>query len=209
MLRYLLLALLISLPIITMSAQDTGNEEAELPQITIPISIYLLVDDIENPDPEVSTSRTEEELLTILANMNAIWSQTNIELSLTHVSYVEIPKTILEDIIVGNFTSFFASVNNNTILIPEVTLINGFYVKDIGGPNGITLSSQVYFVNDNPTVHDERVSSHEVGHMLGLHHNRLMSGQLMFSGTNGTILTEEEVVVARYFAQGFLDGVRR
>ena len=32
--------------------------------------------------------------------------------------------------------------------------------------------------------------------------------RLMFSGTNGMTLTADEIAVARYVAQGLLDGVR-
>ncbi len=61
---------------------------------------------------------------------------------------------------------------------------------------------------DEPTVHDERVSSHEVGHILGLHHALGDSDRLMFSGTNGTDLADEEITTSRYGATGILDGVR-
>ena len=57
-------------------------------------------------------------------------------------------------------------------------------------------------------MHDRRVSSHEVGHILGLHHVLTDSNRLLFSGTNGMALTDEEAAVARYVAQGILDGVR-
>ena len=61
---------------------------------------------------------------------------------------------------------------------------------------------------DAPSVHDERVTSHEIGHILALHHVLDDPGRLMFSGTNGTALSEEEVIVARYAADGLLKRVR-
>jgi predicted Zn-dependent protease len=57
-------------------------------------------------------------------------------------------------------------------------------------------------------VHHERVTSHEIGHILGLHHVLDNSDRLMYSGTNGMALSEEEITVARYAAQGLLDGLR-
>jgi hypothetical protein len=44
--------------------------------------------------------------------------------------------------------------------------------------------------------------------MLGLHHALDDEDRLLYSGTNGMTLTEEEIIVARYVAQGVLDGVR-
>ena len=49
-----------------------------------------------------------------------------------------------------------------------------------------------------PSVFDRRVSSHEVGHILGLRHTRADRGRLLYSGTNGMTLTPEEIVLARY-----------
>ena len=61
---------------------------------------------------------------------------------------------------------------------------------------------------DEPSVFYRRVNSHEVGHMLGLHHVLGDAGQLLFSGTNGMTLTEDEAMAARYFARGILQGLR-
>lgn len=190
-------------------AQDIDADAKTPATLTLSMSMFLLVDDIANPDPAVSTARTGDDLRVIHENMNEIWAQAHIELDLQHVEYLEVPTDILEDIMFGNFQSFFRAIGEGDILIENASQINGFYAKQIGGPNGIMLSSQVYFVNDTPTVNDERVSSHEVGHMLGLHHQLYDPEQLMYSGTNGTDLNEIEITVARYFAVGFVTGVRR
>jgi predicted Zn-dependent protease len=68
--------------------------------------------------------------------------------------------------------------------------------------------TRLFFVADNPSVDDERVSSHEIGHILGLHHALDDANRLMFSGTNGTDLTDQEITVARYSVSGVLDGRR-
>ena len=44
--------------------------------------------------------------------------------------------------------------------------------------------------------------------MMGLHHVLCDAGRLLFSGTNGMTLTEDEATVARYFARGILQGLR-
>ena len=54
-------------------------EATELPRevITLTISLFLLVDDNEEHDPQISTHRTEAELREILQGMNGIWSQAD------------------------------------------------------------------------------------------------------------------------------------
>ena len=49
-------------------------------------------------------------------------------------------------------------------------------------------------------VDDRRVSSHEVGHIFRLQHARAGGGRLLFSGTNGMTLAQEEITLARYVA---------
>ncbi len=70
------------------------------------------------------------------------------------------------------------------------------------------LGTRTFFVTDEPSVHDERVSNHEIGHILGLHHTTDDSGRLMFSGTNGMEFSEAEIATARYTAEGIIDGNR-
>ena len=59
-------------------------------------------------------------------------------------------------------------------------------------------------VIDEPSVFDHRVSSHEVGHILGLRHTQNDPARLLYSGTNGTNLTPEEITLTRYVAMELL-----
>ena len=105
--------------------------------------------------------------------------------------------------------AFLVAANQGRFEIPDPGALIGFYVPDAGGANGFApLALRTFFVSDVSTVHDERVSSHEIGHILGLHHALEDQDRLMFSGTNGMTLTADEIAVARYVAQGLLDGVR-
>jgi hypothetical protein len=61
-------------------------------------------------------------------------------------------------------------------------------------------------VDRYPLVVHARVSSHEIGHILGLRHATDDAGRLMFSGTNGMSLTAQEIEVARYGAEGLVGG---
>ena len=194
----------------TLASPTSAPEATDVPReaISLSISLYLLVDDTDEPDPAISTHRTEEDLREILEGMNDIWSQADIRLELQTIESVEVPQAILQGMLAGNLGPFFRETGDG-IALPQTSAINGFYIRRIGGPNGINpFRSRAFFVIDEPSVLDRRVSSHEVGHILGLLHVLGDPGRLLFSGTNGMALTEDEATVARYFAQGIIDGVR-
>lgn len=176
--------------------------------IVLSLSLYV-VSEAGAPDSSLSSQRTTEEVESIAAGMSGIWAQADIRFDPVIVHEIDIPADVLAAITTGRNTDpFFASAGQG-FDVPDPGLINGFYVRAAGGVNGFTTSgSRVFFVVDEPSVHDERVSSHEVGHIFGLHHDLADSGNLMFSGTNGMNLTEQETEVARYGAQGMLDGQR-
>lgn len=181
------------------SAPEAIDRPREI--ISLSISLYLLVDDKGEPDPEISTHRTEEDLREILDGMNDIWSQAGIRLELQIIESVVVPEVILQGMLAGNLGPFFRELGAR-ITLPEAATINGFYIRRVGGPNGVKpFGSNTFFVIDEPSVFDRRVSSHEVGHILGLNHVAGDPGRLMYSGTNGMALTAEEATVARYFAQ--------
>ena len=194
----------------TQVSPPSTPEPIHLPRevIGLSISLFLLVDDKEEPDPQLSTHRTEEDLLEILEGMNVIWSQAGIRLELQTIESVEVPEDILQGMLAGNLRPFFREIGDG-IDLPQIATINGFYIRSVGGSNGINpFRSRTFFVIDEPSVFDRRVSSHEVGHILGLNHVLDDPGRLLFSGTNGMTLTDDESTVARYFAQGILQAVR-
>ncbi|MCH7737561.1 MAG: hypothetical protein IH872_09200 [Chloroflexi bacterium] len=176
--------------------------EASTEEITVGISMYVLVDDIENPDPAISSKRSEEELTVILAGMNQIWGQANIRLELDTLDTIEVDPDVLAQVARGNIRAFFDKLGGSipfTVTGPGSSLISGFYTKRVGGSNGISpLGTGWYMVIDEPSVFDRRVSSHEVGHILGLQHTGADRGRLLYSGTNGTTLTREEITLTRY-----------
>lgn len=183
------------------SGQDAESEQQP---IVIPLSLYILIDS-SDPTSGRSSTRTVAELETVAAEANEIWSQAGIVFDPISVRRIETPPEVLIGIAAGDTDPFFATVGQ-TFDVPDTGLINGFYVPVAFGTNGFApFGSRVFFVVDQPTVPDARVTSHEIGHIFGLHHDLVDPGHLMFSGTDGTILDTEERTVARYGATGLLE----
>ena len=167
----------------------------------MPLSLHLVVEAGDSAT-ELSTERTLDGLESIAADMSAIWSQADVVFDPMNITTVEMPSDVLNGILLGNTDQFFAQVNN-TFAVDHSQAINGFYVRSAFGVNGFTpQGSNLFFVVDEPSVPDARVSSHEVGHIFGLRHDLVEPSQLMFSGTSGTGLSELEQTVARYSVQG-------
>ncbi len=167
--------------------------------------MYRLEGDCDEPDPAISSQRTEEELLEIVARMNEIWAPAGIRLEAKTVSTIKVPKEMLTRVTWGDVRALLQELGGS-VAPPGPSLINGFYFRNLGGPNGISFpSSRVFMVTDEPSVFDRRVSSHELGHILGLPHTSHDPGRLLFSGTNGMNLTDNEITIARMVASELLE----
>ena len=167
----------------------------------MPLSLHVVVE-AGASDSDLSSTRTVDEVQLIADQIGNIWSQANIIFDPITVQQIEIPTPVLQGILLGNTDQFFAQVNT-TFVVENAQAINGFFVRSAFGVNGFNpQGSNLFFVVDEPSVPDERVSSHELGHVFGLHHDPVDPSQLMFSGTNGTGLSSLEQTVARYTAIG-------
>ena len=187
----------------TPSPISTATPEP-LEPIILPISVYI----IDEANGDLSSARTVVELETVFTRANEIWAQAGIHLDVQSLERIALPTNVVQAIINGDYDPFFAGAERD-FPIPNPSLINAFYAQGIGGFNGVApFGTRLFFVTDEPTVHDERVTSHEIGHIFGLHHTQQDQNRLMFPGTNGMNLTEEEIVVARYAAQGLLARLR-
>ncbi|HID52569.1 MAG TPA: hypothetical protein EYP41_11095, partial [Anaerolineae bacterium] len=172
--------------------------------IILPLSLYIL----DDAGGKMTSSRDEAELRQIVERANEIWGQANIRLEIQTIQRLTVPDEVMQQVAARNFAPFFAAANRD-LEIENPALLNGFYAQNVGGVNGVVPNNtRTFFVTDQPSVHDERVTSHEIGHILGLHHVLTDSNRLLFSGTNGMELSPEEIVVARYNAQGILDALR-
>ena len=177
--------------------------------ITIGMSLYVIDDADGGAQSVLSSKRDLDEMQTIAERVMVIWGQAGINLTIETIARIEAPSEVLVDLSEGVTSSFLRALAEGAVPIPGPAMINGFYVARIGTANGVTpIGTRLFFVTDRPSVNDERVSSHEIGHILGLHHALDDEDRLMFSGTNGTGLIDQEATVARYGASGILDDVR-
>lgn len=182
--------------------------EPEFEPIALSLSLYV-VSEVETEDsPAQPSKRTEDEVAEIAEKIQQIWSEAGIIFEPVNIRTIEVSPDLLAALGSGDSRPFLTSAGDS-FEVPDPGMINGFYIASAGGANGFTpIGSRVLFVIDDPSVHDERVSSHEIGHILGLHHELNDADRLMFSGTNGMTLTGTEIAVARYNATGILNGTR-
>lgn len=181
----------------------TVNDTAREP-ITMSLTLYRLL----NADG-LGTERSADEIAEIGERVNQVWAQAGIRFNPLLVRDIEVPAEAIGPIIVAGdidplLDSFAAGID-----VPDAGQLNGFFVSEAFGVNGFApIGTRIFFVVDEPSVPDHRVTSHEIGHLFGLHHDLGDPGRLMFSGTDGEELVEREQLVARYFAEGILNGAR-
>ncbi len=87
-------------------AKIREQAEASTEEILVEISMYVLVDDLADPDTEISSRRSEEELTVILDGMNEIWGQANIRLELETLDTIEVDPAVLARVARGNIRAF-------------------------------------------------------------------------------------------------------
>jgi hypothetical protein len=146
------------------SAAVADSTATDLELITLPVSLYVV--DIQIDDG-TSSARSLSDVEAIGDRMAAIWAQAGIVLEI-RVSGCAVPDYVIRDIGRRENATFLEAIRDGRFELPDPGVIAGFYVPSAGGANGFApLRSRVFFVTDEPTVHDERVSSHEIGHLLG------------------------------------------
>lgn len=193
------------------------SPDTELETLNIPIAAFIV--DAENPDPAlenqddtISSQRTVDSMTNHFLHVNKVWNQAGIQIDPVTVKRISAPADLLRGLIEkrgrGGIANFFRAMRHGQIDVGSVdnnALIWAFYVRSLGGPNGLKPQGvNSIFVVDEPANEDYRVTSHEIGHILGLHHARDTANKLLFPGSSGLLLTDVEKTVARYFAERLL-----
>lgn len=179
--------------------------------ITLPISLYSLC----LYGGQYAPSLVEDDLRQHVSVMNEIWDQAAIELEVNAVLTEPIRSWKMSII---PWESYVYGILE-TLRPAGAALINGFYTTwDYADLNGFSTPGGTNFVvKDRPELKavphspdfstDDliaRVSSHEVGHILGLCHFKFPESdeedRLMFSATRGIRLTKDEIQRSREHA---------
>jgi hypothetical protein len=198
--QYLKPVFIFSILLIAVYPEVYSEDIDQLSELTVPLSVYIL----DDRDGIYSSERSKEEIVSIFQKVNEIWSQAAIKINVRYIHRTELPHEIIKDFIEGNYKPFLNGINRKFNL-QNHSIINAFYSKRIGGPNGRALTRYGFFlVTDTSFVHDQRVTSHEIGHLLGLGHEPYNRKRLMYSGTNGIQLTTKEINTARKNAAAIL-----
>ena len=160
-------------------------------QLTVPLTFFILrgANGSERDDASVNH---------LFANGQEIWNQANIILSVVNEYEVVVNEDEM-NIFYENPRAFMGSLPGY-----DPGTINVLLVRTLRGINGIAFPGfNSIAVADRTTVFDFRAFAHEIGHILGLAHIPNDRTLLMFQGANGSILTQDEIKIARERAARF------
>lgn len=179
------------------------NAADELPVLTVPVRVHLIQSEKE---ASLQTTLTDADVQRVLGKVNKIWAQAGIRFEAESVEKT----TALENV------PRVEEAHDRWVLasIPRERLsksaINICYVKSVT-PNGFWPGGRLVIVKDVPLLREvpggvdepiPRVTSHELGHALGLVHRQDLTN-LMASKTTGFSLNAEEIRIAREHAATF------
>ena len=187
-----------------LAALRADEAPAKLATITLPVRVHLVQSDTM---PAMHTTLAGSDVRRIFGKVNKVWSQAGIQFEIESIVLTKAIALKPEMETKPEFDRVHAMIPKESL---SPTALDVCYVKEVK-PNGFYYGEPVV-VKDTASLRtvpgglDEplpRVTSHEIGHALGLKH-RQDTTNLMASGTTGFSLNDEEIALAREKAQARL-----
>lgn len=174
---------------------------AKLPVITLPVRIHLVQ---SATMPAMHTTLAEPDIRRIFGKVNKVWAQAGIQFAIESIGPTIAIALKPEMETKPEFDRVHAMIPKERL---SPTALDVCYVKEVK-PNGFYYGEPIV-VKDTASLREvpggldeplPRVTSHEIGHALGLKH-RQDTTNLMASGTTGFSLNDAEIAIAREKAQ--------
>jgi hypothetical protein len=170
----------------------------------MPVRIHLVQSDTI---PAMHTTLVEADVKRIMGKVNKVWSQAGIQFEIESIGLTTAVPLPPEMRLKPEFDRVHSMIPKDRLSPKAIDIC---YVKDVQ-PNGFYYGEPVVVkdtakLREVPGGLDEplpRVTSHEIGHALGLKH-RQDTTNLMQSGTTGFSLHEAEIAIARGNAAMYL-----
>lgn len=192
--------------ILTILCLQLASAAAEAPQKfafvdyrIIPLRVHRLQSEAE---PALHTTLSEADIQRVLGKVNLVWAQAGLHLTLESIVTEAAAHPELAAKNKGGELGWLLQCRPEASRQPDC--LHVYYIKQFG-VNGVFLGQQSMVVKDTARLRavegglDEplpRVTSHEIGHALGLPHRQSVTN-LMASGTTGWSFNTEEIKTAR------------
>ncbi len=167
------------------------------PTITLPVRVHLVQ---SKTMVAMQTTLVEADIRRIFDKVNTVWAQAGIQFEIESIVATTATELKPEMRLKTEFDRVHSQIPKDCLSPAALDIC---YVKEVK-PNGFYYGEPIV-VKDTASLREvpggldeplPRVTSHEIGHALGLKH-RQNTTNLMQSGTTGFSLNQEEIAIAR------------